>query len=485
MEITSIKVTETLVLDKADVIFRSSDGAMLANPRVGRIGIQLYRGSELGRPDMDVVRVYRPENEVMDKAAMATIAHRPITNDHPPEPVTADNWKKYAIGHTGDTVARDGEFVRVPIMVSDGAAIKDYKNGKKELSLGYTSSIEWRAGETPQGEKYDAVQTMIRVNHLALVDAARGGPKLAIGDSVSINQVAVDAAKKLIADGKIERKGALDMSKAQSVLMLASTNGSEKYPFAKDGKVYRSALQSIKDQAETNQEAAVAMLAGELIQLIDTKQEKPKMTEKVTTIAVDGVSLEMSDIAASVVLRRLKGLEQEAADLHSKLAETAARAKKAEDELASEKEKAKKKMDEDAATIDALKKQVTDAAITPAKLDQLVKDRADTVARAASVLGDKLVVEGKTDNEIRRQVVDAKLGDTAKNYTDDQVKAAFVAFTADYKPAEDGAANQMRLAFSGRPHTAGFTDAAKREAPYQAYDKRLQDAWKNPTGTAA
>jgi hypothetical protein len=96
--------------------------------------------------------------------------------------VNAGNWRKYAVGALGDEVLRDGEAIRIPLIVMDVAAIKGIQEGKQELSLGYATDLKWEAGITPQGDAYDAVQTNIRANHLAIVDAARGGPQLRIGD---------------------------------------------------------------------------------------------------------------------------------------------------------------------------------------------------------------------------------------------------------------------------------------------------------------
>lgn len=161
---------------------RTADGYLVADVKVARTGVQEYLGSELGRPDMPIVRVYRPESEVFDEAAMRSYTHRPMTNNHPAKPVTADTWKAVAIGQTGDKVVRDGEFVTVPLVLMDAASIKAYESGKRELSMGYTAEIIFDAGTTPSGEPYDAVQTQLRMNHLALVDRARGGASLRIGD---------------------------------------------------------------------------------------------------------------------------------------------------------------------------------------------------------------------------------------------------------------------------------------------------------------
>jgi hypothetical protein len=108
-----------------------------------------------------------------------------VTDDHPPAPVTADNWKEYARGSLGSEVVRDGEFVRVPMTLLDSASIKKFRGGKAELSVGYTCDIEWGEGRAPDGATYDAMQTNIHVNHVAVVDSARGGSSLRIGDSAS------------------------------------------------------------------------------------------------------------------------------------------------------------------------------------------------------------------------------------------------------------------------------------------------------------
>lgn len=161
---------------------RTADGYLVADVKVARTGVQDYLGSELGKPDMPIVRLYRPPEEVFSKDAMTSYAYRPATVDHPAHMVDSSTWKAVSAGQTGGEVVRDGEFVRVPLVLMDGAAIKAYESGKRELSMGYTAEIVFRDGVTPEGQPYDAVQTNLRMNHLALVDKARGGAQLRIGD---------------------------------------------------------------------------------------------------------------------------------------------------------------------------------------------------------------------------------------------------------------------------------------------------------------
>lgn len=162
---------------------RTTDGYLVADVRVARTGIQEYTGGELGVRTNQIMRVYRPESAVFDSVAMHSYAHRPVTNDHPRGQVTAANWKDLSIGNTGGEVVRDGEFVRVPLVLMDASAIADYESGKRELSMGYDAVIEFTNGVTDSGEPYDAIVTSMKMNHLALVDRARGGSELRIGDS--------------------------------------------------------------------------------------------------------------------------------------------------------------------------------------------------------------------------------------------------------------------------------------------------------------
>jgi hypothetical protein len=151
---------------------RTTDGYLAVQAHVARTGVQLYRGHEVGRPSVDTVRVYRPPEEVFAKDALKSFAHRPMTNDHPPENVDSSNWKKYSIGHTGDEVVRDGEYIRVPMVLMDEQAISDVEGGKRELSAGYMCDLDFVSGTTEDGEPYDAVQRGIRGNHIAVVKAA-------------------------------------------------------------------------------------------------------------------------------------------------------------------------------------------------------------------------------------------------------------------------------------------------------------------------
>lgn len=364
---------------------RTADGYLVASPKVARTGIQIYKGSEVGRPSFDTVKVYRPEDEVFSKDALFSFGHRPVTMDHPPEMVDASNWNKYAKGTTGGDIARDGDFITVPMALMDADSIKQVEDGKRELSMGYTADLDFTPGKTPDGEAYDAVQRNIRGNHLAIVDRARGGPELRVFDTANF-----------------------------------------------------------KPQP--------------------SQQELFTMNMK--TIVVDGINVEVPDTAAQVVAKFTKDMEGEMEKKDKRIADL-------EKELDEFKAKMKKDGETKDAEIETLKKKVSDAELTPQKLDDAVKAR-EAVITAAKKAMPQVVTDGKTDNEIRKQVVANAMGDTAKDWNDDQIAASFNTLTAGSVQQDAYVASHMQQQQNGGAGPGNVTHLQKR-------DQRLADAWKHPS----
>ena len=178
-----MKMTDAATLTGACA---TDEGYLVANVRTARIGTQDYRGSELDRPDLDTVTVYRDESEVFRKASLQTFGLLPVTDDHPVDLVTADTARMVSVGTTNEEVLRDGEYLRIGIKLTDAATIRKVQDGKRELSVGYVSDLVWGDGIAPDGTAYQARQTNIVGNHIAIVDAGRAGPLARIGDAEPI-----------------------------------------------------------------------------------------------------------------------------------------------------------------------------------------------------------------------------------------------------------------------------------------------------------
>ena len=160
----------------------TNDGYLVTTASVARTGVQPYTGKEMGIEDKDIVMVYRPEDEVRAPASLSTYSHAPVTIGHP-DKVTADNWKDLAKGEVSTEAVWDGNTIRLPLVIKDAQAIDAIQSGLRELSAGYTCQLEMKAGVTPDGVAYDAVQRNIRINHVAIVPHARAGRECRIGDA--------------------------------------------------------------------------------------------------------------------------------------------------------------------------------------------------------------------------------------------------------------------------------------------------------------
>lgn len=453
-------------------IRQTGDGYLAARPRVGRVGIQDYLGAELGVNDKQTVKVYRPEDEVFHIDAFASLANKTVTDDHPSELVNAHNWRKYAVGMMGNEVARDGDFIRVPLMVMDADTIRKIADGKSELSLGYTCELDFTPGSF-NNEHYDAVQRNIRINHVAIVDSARGGTKLRIGDGTTIvlDVQAQANALAAILEGKVSEA---DYAHADLTDTLILGDADISCPIGKDGIIYTRAVEAGKKTADAANAKPLSDAFATLLKAITTakpptaNQGATQMADK--TILVDGISVTMGDQTASIVERCIKGLTDNNAALNVKLTDAAAQATKAATDHAAALTELQKKLSDSEAKVSTLDKQVSDGKITPAKLDELVRDRATVVGKAKSVL-DSVIVDGKTDHEIRAQIVQHVMGDSAKGWNEDQVRVSFDTLTKDAKvdtSANGSAGNSID------PYRASVIDGRNTQTQATS-DKLLHD----------
>lgn len=148
---------------------RTGSGGARVPASIARTGIQTYTDSQ-----GNTVREYRAPDVVFDPQALASLASIPVTIGHPGS-VDAGNWRRHAVGHVSDAPTarrQDGnvEWLDTAIVVQDAAALARIERGELvEVSMGYLANVVPRAGVTPTGEHYDAVQEAIVFNHLALL----------------------------------------------------------------------------------------------------------------------------------------------------------------------------------------------------------------------------------------------------------------------------------------------------------------------------
>ncbi len=159
---------------------RTPQGFLRVDGWVGRPGIYKYVNTAEDEKDGlgkagTIRHELRTDEAIGATKALDGFRSAPITLGHPKVKVTADNVKAFEIGSVDGPARLDGDRIAATLVIKDAKAIKAVESGKQELSPGYFIDVEAKSGVDPKYGRYDAVQHNIVINHLALVDRARGG----------------------------------------------------------------------------------------------------------------------------------------------------------------------------------------------------------------------------------------------------------------------------------------------------------------------
>ena len=157
---------------------------------VARTGHQFYLDKELGfqpskeiKKEGDGYNVFRPEEEVFSEETLSSFEGKPITDDHPQEQVTSDNFQIYAKGNIKNVQRGEGEYkdyILADLVIWDKELINKIENGKQAVSVGYSCDYEENGRELWQKD--------IICNHIAIVDEGRAGEKAIIRDNLPKNK---------------------------------------------------------------------------------------------------------------------------------------------------------------------------------------------------------------------------------------------------------------------------------------------------------
>lgn len=161
-------------------------GQMVAPCAIARIGVQQYLAKELGdlfkdRDPNSIVVVMRREEDVFCKDSIESMFAAPITVGHPKEGVDTSNAKELVVGNLLGAPERSGDELVGTLVLNDKDAIEMVESGVSGLSVGYTSRI---VRVDDESLPYDAIQTHIRANHIAIVKKPRGDVHIADEASV-------------------------------------------------------------------------------------------------------------------------------------------------------------------------------------------------------------------------------------------------------------------------------------------------------------
>ena len=212
-------------------------GFVLDAPVIARTGIQVYRRGD--RPWLE----YRPAEEVFKADSLETFEGAPVTIQHPSTPVTSGNTADHTVGAIIGRPWRDGNNLRANVVVHDQRAIDLIGSGVAvELSVGYSVDAG-PGGVTPDGVKYDMMQTNIRCNHLAIVPRGRAGV-------ARFTEEGIKVSKDEVKSDAVDLQAKVDVLEAENARLRADAEAS--------AQLNQDAIDAMRAEIEAKVRADVA-----------------------------------------------------------------------------------------------------------------------------------------------------------------------------------------------------------------------------------
>lgn len=357
------------------------------NVPIARTGDQQYLASELGLDGDKVVTVHRPEEEVFSEATIASFEGKPVTDNHPSELLDSSNVTIHSKGHAQNIRRGAGEwndYLVGDLFVQDERLIEEVRNGKREVSCGYSVDYVDNGDGT-------YTQRNIRGNHIAIVEEGRAGHKAAIMDSIN----------KAKADEQPERN-----KKAMSKNAFWSTL----FGHAAEGKSAEEITKMVQDTADALNESTEEKDGENTSDKCGTKDEdySKKLFE-----SIDALNKRLDMIEA----RLPKNDTEDVDPIETALKEMEKIAEKREGEEFEEKEDG---ADKNSTDVDA-----EEAVTVPAENMDACKDSMDAATIKAILTAVKPSIAGIKNADERKAVTDALLNSfKIKNSANDSVKLA-------------------------------------------------------------
>lgn len=356
----------------------TEDGFLRVRAPLTNIGVFTYLTE-----DGTIQRELRTPEQVLDADSYQTLQGVPLTIDHPADKVTPDNAKTLSVGSISG-ISADSYRVYADITITDKEAIEAVKNGKRALSCGYTCDTEQKQGVW-MGVEYDAIQTKIKYNHVALVVRGRAG------DDARIRFDGFDAI--LTKDLGKERRGQQPKEdKNMSKIRLDGVKGT----FNADEEVVDYIEAITKQLAEA--EARVSELTKEL-----------------------GIEVAKAKAEADAQKETKEGLEQELEELKAEIPALVAEAVKEQTELVEEASKAdveiKADMDAKALKTAVVLKVFPKADKEALKQDAYLQARYD---------GAKEILSGKIEESKQAQLTETGGQAAKQDSASDRIKNAYL-----------------------------------------------------------
>ena len=199
-KLTRVHRLDSITLDKT---YFTEEGYLVDEPVVTSVGIFEYKKSSGG-----IRRELRLPEHVFAPESLETYKGKPVIITHDAGRVDKDNVAREIVGTILSDGYQDGEDVRAQVIIHDINEVQGYRF--RELSLGYDLVLDETPGEW-NGQPYDAIQTEIRINHLALVGDARAGDQARL--NLDGNNQSMKGGKTMSKQSKNKGLGGAELKK--------------------------------------------------------------------------------------------------------------------------------------------------------------------------------------------------------------------------------------------------------------------------------
>lgn len=260
-------------------------GVMIAEGAIARVGVLNYRAKELGSlfKDKDpesIVRVAQLAEDLFSEETSEKFRSAPITIGHPEQDVDTKNMKELGKGLLEGKPRQDGLHLAANLVLSDAEAIELVDSGVTELSV----RAYYKLTRCDDSADYDAIRTISRVNHVAIVEAGRAGVTCRISDSEDGEVVVEDSADVLVIKDEPEIVVIKEEPKPTVVEELTKALSDALADVelkTKEVEVLKAELDAVKETVKTPEE--IAQLVNERVEFISEVQ-------KLSDVNISGMS---------------------------------------------------------------------------------------------------------------------------------------------------------------------------------------------------
>lgn len=279
-----LKVLDTVSFDSRKW-YEDADGNVRVPVVIAQAGILEYKYRDGSGNEVEVKEVKLPE-EILSKHTLFSAEGKPVTWEHPSEMVDSTNYFKYAKG-TFINPKVVGDSIHGEILIYDKELQNEIKTGNlHQISPGFWSSTEYKSGEY-NGDKYDAIQRDIQINHIAIVKEGRAGNSVRIKlDSKEVDEMKIIMNKSGKAsvkkDGDPEKKveeyqAAKDEDEKKAAELMKSEKDADTET---DKEKDKETMPDKKDQNEIDIESLPEPVKALIQQLMAENEQLKRQGEK-------------------------------------------------------------------------------------------------------------------------------------------------------------------------------------------------------------